>query len=247
MTAVSPLHQFEIKTLIPIKCAGLDISFTNASLWMVIVAVFLCILGHVVTRQTTIIPGRLSVAFESIYDFMVGLLKSNLGREGRTYFPYVFPLFLFILTANLAGMLPYSFTITSHIVVTLALALTVFVSATAIGIKKHGVHFLRTFYPKGTPLFVAPILVPIEIISFLSRPISLAARLFANMVAGHVMIKIFAGFVGMLLKTPLALFSVLPILLNTALTGFEIMVALLQAYVFTLLACIYLNDALSLH
>lgn len=247
MTATSPLHQFDIKTLIPIEIAGLDISFTNSSLWMMIVAVALCLLGHIVTRQTTIIPNRLSCAFELVYDFMIRLLKSNLGREGGTYFPYVFPLFLFILGANLVGMLPYSFTVTSHIIVTFALAVTVFLSAAVIGIKKHGIHFLHTFCPKGTPLYVAPILVPIEIVSFLSRPISLAARLFANMVAGHVMIKIFAGFVGMLLKTPLAVLSILPILLNTALTGFEIMVALLQAYVFTLLTCIYLNDALSSH
>ena len=243
----SPLHQFEIVKLIPINVGGLDISFTNSSLWMVIVTATLCLLGHIVTRESALVPSRLQYVYESAYNFIADVLKSSLGREGRVFFPYVFPLFLFILMSNLMGLLPYSFTVTSHIIVTFALALTVFISATIVGIIKHGTHFFRTFFPAGTPLFVAPILIPIEIISFLARPISLAVRLFANMVAGHVMIKIFAGFVGMLLKSPLAVICILPLLLNTVLTGFEVMIALLQAYVFTLLTCIYLNDALSLH
>ncbi len=243
----SPLHQFKIIKLIPINVGGFDISFTNSSLWMVIVAVTLCVLGHVVTRRSSLIPSRVQFAYEYVYNFIADVLKSSLGREGRAYFPYVFPLFLFVLMSNLMGLLPYSFTVTSHIIVTFALAMLVFISATTVGIIKHGTHFFRTFYPAGTPLFVAPILIPIEIISFLARPVSLAVRLFANMVAGHVMIKIFAGFVGMLLKSPLAVISILPLLLNTTLTGFEIMIALLQAYVFTILTCIYLNDALSLH
>lgn len=243
----SPLHQFKIVKLIPLKVFGYDVSFTNSSLWMVIVAITLCALGHIVTRKSSLVPNRLQFAYEYVYNFIADVLKSSLGREGRAYFPYVFPLFLFVLMSNLMGLLPYSFTVTSHIVVTFALAMFVFMGATIIGIAKHGSKFLRTFYPAGTPLFVAPILVPIEIISFFARPVSLAVRLFANMVAGHVMIKIFAGFVGMLLKSPLAVISILPLLLNTALTGFEIMIAILQAYVFTILTCIYLNDALSLH
>lgn len=243
----SPLHQFQIVKLFPLKVGGFDISFTNSSLWMVIVAVTLCAVGHIVTRKSLLVPTRLQFAYEYVYNFIADVLKSSLGREGRVYFPYVFPLFLFVLMSNLMGLLPYSFTVTSHIIVTFALAMFVFVGATAIGIIKHGSKFFRTFYPDGTPLFVAPILVPIEIISFFARPVSLAVRLFANMVAGHVMIKIFAGFVGMLLKSPLAVISILPLLLNTALTGFEVMIALLQAYVFTILTCIYLNDALSLH
>ncbi|MES2252100.1 MAG: F0F1 ATP synthase subunit A [Pseudomonadota bacterium] len=243
----SPLKQFNIVKLIPINISGFDISFTNSSLWMVIVAATLCILGHVVTRKSTLIPTRLQYAYEYVYNFIAEVLKSSLGREGRTYFPYVFPLFLFVLASNLMGLLPYSFTITSHIIVTFALAMIVFIGATAVGIVKHGTGFFRTFYPKGTPLFVAPILIPIEIISFFARPISLAVRLFANMVAGHVMIKIFAGFVGMLLKSPIAALSILPLIMNTALTGFEVMIALLQAYVFTILTCIYVNDALSSH
>ena len=245
--STSPLHQFEIVKLIPITMSGFDISFTNASLWMVIVTITLCAIGYFATRESAIVPSRMCYAYEYIFNFIADILKSSLGREGRTFFPYVFPLFLFVLGCNLMGLLPYSFTVTSHIVVTFTLAFVVFASATTIGFVKHGRHFFRAFCPEGTPSFVAPILVPIEIISFFARPVSLAVRLFANMVAGHVMIKIFAGFVGMLLKSPFAVLSILPLFLNTALTGFEVMIALLQAYVFTILTCIYLNHALSLH
>lgn len=245
--AQSPLQQFEIVRLIPIKIAGIDISFTNSSLWMVVTALVLCLFGYLATRKPSIVPNRLQYVHEAIYTFVADMLKSNLGREGRVFFPFVFPLFLFILTANLVGLLPYSFTVTSHIIVTFALAMMVFIGATILGIVKHGSGFLRTFFPKGAPIFVAPILIPIEIISFLMRPVSLSVRLFANMVAGHVLIKIFAGFVTALLKSPFVLFSVVPLLLNSVMLGFEVMVAMLQAYVFTILTCIYINDALSLH
>ncbi|MDP3372586.1 MAG: F0F1 ATP synthase subunit A [Candidatus Paracaedibacteraceae bacterium] len=245
--AHSPLHQFQIMKLIPLKIAGIDISFTNSSLWMVITAITLCLFGHLATRKASIVPNRLQYTHEAIYTFVADMLKTNLGREGRTFFPFVFPLFLFILMANLVGLLPYSFTVTSHIIVTFALAMIVFLGATTLGIIKHKSGFLRTFFPKGAPIFVAPILIPIEIISFLMRPVSLSVRLFANMVAGHVLIKIFAGFVTALLKSPFALFGIVPLLLNSVMLGFEVMVAVLQAYVFTILTCIYINDALSLH
>ncbi len=172
--SLNPLHQFEIIKLIPITSGGYDISFTNSSLWMVIVSATLCLIGHIVTRQSSMIPGRFAFAFEYIYSFIADLLKSNLGREGARYFPYIFPLFLFILMSNLMGLLPYSFTVTSHFVVTFSLALMVFVASIIIGIIKHKVHFLRIFLPKGTPVYIAPVLVPIEILSFLSRPISLS-------------------------------------------------------------------------
>jgi F-type H+-transporting ATPase subunit a len=247
--SANPLDQFKIIKLIPITVAGYDVSFTNSSLWMVIVSATLCAIGYGVTRQSSLVPSRMQCAFEYVYTFIADLLKSNLGREGRTFFPYIFPLFLFILTSNLMGLLPYSFTVTSHFAVTFTLALTVFLAATIIGIIKHKSHFLRTFLPHGTPLFIAPILVPIEIISYLARPISLSVRLFANMVAGHVMIKIFAGFVTMLIQKVffVAILGIIPIALNTVLTGFEIVICCLQAYIFTVLTCIYVNDALSLH
>jgi F-type H+-transporting ATPase subunit a len=246
-SSINPLQQFKVETLIPLHIGGVDLSFTNAALWMMIAAATLCLVGFIAARSHTIIPKRLPYVFEALHNFVAGIVRSQLGRKGYAYVNYVFPLFLFILTANVLGILPYSFTVTSQLCVTFALSLTVCITATIIGVMKHKSGFLRTFYPKGTPGFVAPILVPIEILAFLTRPISLGARLFANMVAGHVMIKIFAAFVGLLLASPLAALGVLPLLMNTILLGFEIMVAVLQAYVFTVLTCIYLNDAVNLH
>lgn len=245
--AHGPLHQFEIVKLIPLKIGGLDISFTNSSLWMVIITVALCLFGHITTRKPSMVPNRLQYVHEAIYNFVADMLKSNLGREGRKFFPFVFPLFLFVLAANLVGLIPYSFTVTSHIIVTFALAFMVFLCATILSISKHGTGFFRTFFPHGAPLFVAPILIPIEIISYLMRPVSLSIRLFANMVAGHVLIKIFAGFVSAIAQGPFIIFGIIPLLLNTVLMSFEVMVAVLQAYVFTILTCIYINDALTSH
>jgi F-type H+-transporting ATPase subunit a len=244
---IDPLHQFEIHRIIPLSLFGYDISFTNASLAMLTSAALTLLILHVATKQKVLIPGRFQMAVESLFSFIAQMLKTHVGPEGFLLFPYVFCLFLFILMGNLLGLLPYSFTFTSHIIVTFSLALLVFVGSIIIGFAKHGMHFFKLFLPDGIPLYVAPLLVPVEIISFLSRPISLAVRLFANMVAGHIMLKIFAGF-GVLLAAsnffPLAL---APLFVNAAMTGFELLVAILQAYVFTILTCIYLNDAINLH
>jgi F-type H+-transporting ATPase subunit a len=215
---------------------------------MAIFSTLLCIFGFFVVRAESLVPTRVQYVFEVLHGFIGELVKTNIGREGRPYFPYIFTLFIFIFFANIFGMLPYSFTVTSHISITLSLALFVWSGATLVGIIKHGWHFFRLFFPTGAPVFVAPILVPIEIISYLSRPVSLAARLFANMVAGHVMIKIFAGFFTMLPETYGGMaMGIVPILFNVLLTGFEVVIAFLQAYVFTILSCIYFNDTLNIH
>jgi F-type H+-transporting ATPase subunit a len=214
---------------------------------MVVVTFALCLFGYLVTRKPAMVPSRLQYVHELVYNFVSDMLKANVGRQGRHFFPFIFPLFLFILVANLVGVLPYSFTITSQIIVTFALAMLVFLGTTILSIATNGVGFFRTFFPKGIPLFVAPILIPIEIVSYFMRPVSLGVRLFANMVVGHMLIKIVAGFVVMILSSSVSFFGVLPLLLNTGLLGFEVFVAGLQAYIFTILTCIYINDALSLH
>lgn len=238
----SPLHQFEIHPIIPITLGNTDVSFTNSSLFMVItlglVSAFM-ILGM---RRSAIVPGRWQCAAELAYEFVAGLLRDTVGQEGRKYFPFVFTLFMFILCGNLLGLVPYSFTFTSHIVVTFALAFVIFIGVTVLGFAKHGMHFFSFFVPPGTPLPMYPLLIPIEVISYLSRPISLSVRLFANMLAGHTLLKVIAGFVA-----ALGFFGVLPLAFVVALTGLEILIAFLQAYVFTILTCLYINDALHLH
>ena len=238
----SPLAQFEIKTLVPLKFGELDASFTNSSLLMVatvvVVSAFL-ILGM---RRAALVPGRWQSMAELSYVFIANLLKDTVGSEGRPYFPFIFTVFMFVLFGNLLGMVPYSFTFTSHIVVTFTMAAVIFVGVTAIAIAKHGLHFFSFFMPPGVPLLMAPLLIPIEIISYLSRPISLSVRLFANMLAGHTLLKVFAGFI-----ISLGVFGVAPWLFVVALTGLEIVIAFLQAFVFTILTCLYLNDVLHLH
>jgi F-type H+-transporting ATPase subunit a len=247
MNGVDPLRQFDIKPIIPLKIGELDISFTNSSLFMILSALLICVVVYFATNKPSLIPNRLQVSIEVLFHFIADMVKTYVGKEGLTYFPYVLSLFVFILTGNLIGLFPYSFTFTSHIIVTFSLASFVFIGVTLIGAAKHGLHFFRVFFPKGIPLYVAPLLIPVEIISYLSRPISLSVRLFANMVAGHVMLKIFACFAALLASSAFLPTAILPIMLNVAITGFEFLVAVLQAYVFTILACIYLNDALNLH
>ncbi|MCX7338643.1 MAG: F0F1 ATP synthase subunit A [Alphaproteobacteria bacterium] len=253
---IDPLHQFEIHKLIPFEIGGIDLSFTNASLFMVLTTCVICLVAHFATQSAiatnTLVPartasGRTQIGLEMLFCFVGSMVKSHVGKEGRAYFPYIFSLFLFVLGGNLIGLLPYSFTFTSHIIVTFTLAMIVFVGATIAGIVKHGWGFFKIFLPDGIPLYVAPLLVPVEIISYLSRPVSLSVRLFANMVAGHVMLKIFAGFAILLASGLFLPVAILPIVVNTAVTAFELLIAVLQAYVFTILACIYLNDALNLH
>jgi F-type H+-transporting ATPase subunit a len=187
-------------------------------------------------------PSRLQVAAEMGFNFINNLITDTAGKEGRKYFPLVFSLFMFILFGNLFGMIPYSFTFTSHIIVTFGLALGVFIFVTVLGFIKHGLKFFSFFVIPGLPIYMLPLLIPIEVISYLSRPISLAVRLFANMLAGHTLLKVFAGFV-----SALGFFGILPLVFIVALTGLEILIAFLQAYVFAILTCLYINDALHLH
>ncbi len=238
----SPLTQFEIKRLVEIDIAGLDVSFTNSSLMMVIVLVLVTALLTLSMRGRAMVPGRWQSIAELSYEFIANMLRENVGSQGRQYFPFVFTLFMFIVTSNLLGLLPYSFTVTSHIVVTFALAIVVFLGVTVIGLIKHKLHFFSFFVPKGVPMALIPILVPIEVISYLARPVSLSLRLFANMMAGHTLLKVFGGFV-----VVLGIFGVAPLLFVVALYALELIVAVLQAYVFTVLTCLYLNDALHLH
>ncbi|MBN4083124.1 F0F1 ATP synthase subunit A [bacterium AH-315-B06] len=239
---MDPLKQFEIHPIIPLQIGGVDVSFTNSALYMVI-AVVLCA-GFVILgmRRGAIVPGRMQCAVEMSYEFIANLLRDTVGSEGRSYFPFIFTIFMFVLLGNLLGMTPYSFTFTSHIVVTFAMAFVIFIGVTVLGFVKHGLHFFSFFVPPGTPLPLYPLLIPIEIISYLSRPISLSVRLFANMLAGHTLLKVIAGFIGLL-----GVFGILPFVFVVALTGLEVLIAFLQAYVFAILTCLYINDALNLH
>lgn len=244
---VDPLHQFRIHPLIHLELAGWDISFTNSSLFMVLATIVSITFFYFSVNPRALIPNRLQVINESIYIFVADMIRENVGTAGLPYFPYIFSLFLFILTGNLLGMIPYSFTFTSHIIVTFSLAVLVIVSVTMIGVVRHGWRFLRLFYPDNAPILLIPLLVPIEVMSYLTRTVSLSIRLFANMIAGHAMLKLFGGFALTLAGTlffPVALAS---LTINVAITGFEFLVALLQAYIFTILTCIYLHDAVNLH
>jgi F-type H+-transporting ATPase subunit a len=196
-------------------------------------------------RGRSLVPGRLQSMTEVTYEFVANMLRDAAGREGMKYFPFVFTLFIFIFVTNMLGMIPGGFTVTSHIVITAALAAIVFLTVLVVGFAKNGLHFLKLFVPSGVPIFVLPLVTAIEIISFLSRPISHSVRLFANMLAGHITLKVFGGFVVMLLGAgSFAVLSPLPLLMAIALTALEFLVAFLQAYVFTMLTCMYLNDAL---
>ena len=237
-----PLHQFEIQELIPLSISNIDISFTNSSLSMII-SVILCILVFLIsTNKISIIPSRIQVLSELTYEFIANMVRDNVGVKGRAYFPFIFSLFLFILFGNVLGMVPYNFTFTSHIIVTFSLAAFIFIAVTLVGIIKHRIKFFTFFIPSGVPIALMPILIPIEVISYFVRPISLSLRLFANMMAGHTMLKVFASFTILL-----GFLGWAPLLLVIILTGFEIMIAVLQAYVFTILCCLYLNDAINLH
>jgi F-type H+-transporting ATPase subunit a len=238
-----PFHQFVIQRLVPIQIGGLDASFTNASLWMAIVLLVVTALMTLSVRGGTLVPSRWQSIAELAYEFVANMIRDNAGDAGMKYFPFILSLFMFILFCNLLGLIPYSFTPTSHIIVTFAMAAVVFVGVTLIGFARHGLHFLSFFVPQGVPPFLLPLLVPIEIFSYIFRPISLSVRLFANMLAGHTTLVIFAGFVISLG----VLGGWLPLTFIGALYCLEVLIAFLQAYVFTILTCLYLNDALHLH
>jgi len=244
------MSQFEIKNIIPIELGSFDLSFTNSALFAVIGSAVACLLLIGGIGRRAMVPGRIQMIVELLYGFVANMVRETIGSEGRRYFPFVFTLFVFILLANLLGMMPYSFTTTSHIAVTGAFALFVFLMMTVIGFARHGLRFFGFFVPSGVPPVLLLLVVPIEVLSYFIRPISHSVRLFANMLAGHTMLKVFAGFVigsfslGVVGAVPISLFSVAGIV---ALTGLEILIAGLQAYVFAILTCIYINDAIHLH
>lgn len=246
-----PLDQFTVKTWAPLELAGYDISFTNSAAAMVASLVIITIFITLGMRKKALVPGRWQSGVEMCYEFIAKMLGDAAGPDGRKYFPFIFTLFMFVLAANLIGMIPWlhSFTFTSHIAVTFAMAFFVFIGVTIIGFVTHGFKFLTFFVPDGAPWYLLIILIPIEIISYLSRPISLSVRLFANMVAGHTMLKVFGGFVVSLSALGAAgvAGAFFPFAFIVALTGLELLVACLQAYVFAMLTCLYLNDALHMH
>ena len=245
----SPVEQFTIKTLVPLEALGYDISFRNASLFMVLSVIVSSLFLYLGIKKSSLIPNRFQSSVELLYEFVSNMVKENVGTGGKKYFPFIFSLFMFILFGNLLGMIPYSYTFTSQIIVTITLALIIFIGVTLIALIKHKLKFFTFFFPSGVPIALAPLLIPIEIISYLMRPVSLSVRLFANMLAGHTMMKVFAGLIIMMTSASgvLKAGAVLPLLAVIGLTGLEFLVAALQAYVFSILTCMYLHDALHLH
>ena len=242
--ASNPMQQFSVYKIGPeIKIAGIDLSFTNASFFMVLSASVILLFLFLGTKEKKIIPDKIQLVAEMFYSFVAKMISDTAGSKAKPYFSFIFSLFMFVLFCNMFGMIPYAFTVTSHIIVTFVLAAFIFFGVTIIGFIKHGFGYLKLFVPSGVPVVLLPLIVVIEVISYLSRPVSLSVRLFANMMAGHTMMKVFGGFV-------ISLGIVggwLPLGFSVALTGLEILVAFLQAYVFAILTCIYLNDALNLH
>ncbi|HVG50855.1 MAG TPA: F0F1 ATP synthase subunit A [Xanthobacteraceae bacterium] len=245
--AVDPIHQFEIQNLAKVATiGGTEIHFTNSALFMLVSVglTILLLLGTTAGRR--LVPSRMQSVGELSYEFVANTIRSTAGEGGMKFFPLVFSLFMFILVSNMLGIIPYTFTVASHIIVTAALALLVFFTVLVYGFYKNGMKFFKLFVPSGIPIYILPLIVFIEVLSFLSRPISHSVRLFANMLAGHITLKVFASFVTMLGAMGIAgwVGAVLPLGLTVALTALELLVAFLQAYVFTILTCIYLNDAL---
>jgi F-type H+-transporting ATPase subunit a len=243
---VDPIHQFEIKNYWPVfHLGGYEISFTNSALYMFIIVGLISLLLIGATTRRAVVPGRLQSIAEISYEFVANTVRSSAGTEGMKFFPFVFTLFMFILAANLIGLIPYSFTVTSQLIITVSFAVLVFLLVVGYGFWKNGLRFLNVFVPKGVPKLILPAIVAIEVLSFLSRPVSHSVRLFANMLAGHITLQVFAGFVIMLGSAGiLGLFgATLPFIMVVLLFALELLVAFLQAYVFAILTCIYLNDA----
>jgi F-type H+-transporting ATPase subunit a len=242
-----PIEQFQIHNLFPLgKIGSVDLAFTNSALYMGIAVGLTAALMLGATSARQLVPGRLQSVAELAYEFVADTIRNTIGDGGMRFFPLVFSLFMFILISNMVGLIPYNFTVASHIVITAALSFLVFFTVIIYGLWKNGLHFFDLFVPRGIPWFVMPLIVFIEVLSFLSRPISHSVRLFANMLAGHITLKVFAGFVTMLGGLGFIgwLGATVPLALTVALTALELLVAFLQAYVFTILTCIYLNDAL---
>jgi len=246
--AVDPIEQFQIHNLFPIaKIGNTEIAFTNSAAFMLVAVLGLTTFMVMATAGRNLVHSRLQSAAEIAYEFVATTVRSTAGSEGMKFFPFVFSIFMFVLTLNMLGLIPYAFTVTSHIIVTAALALTVFFTVLIYGLVRHGLHFFNLFVPKGVPIYILPLIVAIEILSFLSRPISHSVRLFANMLAGHITLQVFASFI-ILLGGALGVLGwvggVLPFAMIVILMALEMLVAFLQAYVFAILTCIYLNDAI---
>ena len=244
---MDPIHQFEIKNFFVLtRIGGHDIAFTNSALYMMIAVAAICALMIGTTASRALVPGRMQSVAELSYEFVANTLRQSAGSEGMKFFPLVFTLFMFILAVNLLGMIPYTFTVTSHIIITISLAMLVFLTVIIYGLKRNGLHFFKLFVPSGIPIYILPLVTFIEILSFISRPISHSVRLFANVLAGHITLKVFAAFITMLGAAGVLgwIGAILPLGLTVALTALEFLVAFLQAYVFAILTCIYLNDAI---
>jgi F-type H+-transporting ATPase subunit a len=237
-----PLDQFEIHRLIELEAFGVDVSFTNSALWMVLNVAAITVFLTLTMRGRAIVPGRWQSLAELSYTLIAGTVKDSIGQEGRRYFPFIFSLFMFVLFANYMGLLPRAFTPTSHIIITFFMSGLIFIGVTLLAIFKHGFKFFGFFFPPGVPVYLAPLIIPIEIISYLTRPVSHSVRLAANMLAGHVMLEVLAGFV-----VALGIFGFAPFILVIGIFALEIIVAALQAYVFAILTAIYLSDAIHLH
>ncbi|HEX6842292.1 MAG TPA: F0F1 ATP synthase subunit A [Stellaceae bacterium] len=239
---INPLEQFEIKSLIPLHIGSVDLSFTNSSLFMTIGVVLVTLLVTLATRQARLVPSRWQSVAELSYEFVANMIQENVGKEGMRYFPFIFTLFMFVLAGNLIGMVPYTFTYTSHIIVTFGMAIVIFIGVTVIGLARHGFGFFKLFAPAGVPWLLLLLLVPIELISYFIRPFTLSIRLFANMLAGHAILVVFGGFVA-----GLGIFGIAPLAMDVGFILLEFLVAGLQAYIFAILTCLYLNDAIHLH
>lgn len=241
----NPLDQFIIKPIEafkPIEIAGYDVSFTNSSLYMCLAVISIVLLFAFCLRKKELVPGKAQLFGEGLYAFIKNTVKENAGHKGEKYFPFIFSLFLFVAFGNILGLTPYSFTFTSHLAAVGGLALIGLAFNMIVGIKNRKFGYLRVFMPKGIPWPLAPLIVPIEMISLLSKPFSLTVRLIANMTVGHIMLKIIAGFI-----VVLGVGGIVPLTFSSLIVIFEIFISLLQAYIFTILSCIYLGDAINEH
>ncbi len=244
---VDPIHQFGIHSIVDFgTIGGVHLAFTNSALFMFIAVALIAALLILGTSSRAVVPGRIQALAEISYEFVANMLRESAGKDGMRFFPFVFSIFMFVLFCNVIGLVPYFFTVTSHLVITAALAVTIILLVIIYGFYRNGMKFLGLFVPQGVPGYLLPLVVSIEVMSFLSRPISLSVRLFANMLAGHITLKVFASFILMLGAFGFAgwLGAVMPFAMTVALTALEILVAFLQAYVFAILTCMYLNDAL---
>ncbi|MCL4677295.1 MAG: F0F1 ATP synthase subunit A [Alphaproteobacteria bacterium] len=245
----SPVHQFEIVEYARLPVEAVDLSFTNSSLAMVVGALLSTMFLTMAMRRRAMVPGRLQMTAEMLYEFVGKMVKTNIGKKGRHYLPFVFTIFIFVLMGNLVGLIPYMFTYTSHLIVTGALALMIFFSVIGFGLYNHGTHFFSLFLPPNAPWWLVPFIMPIEIISFFVRPLTLSVRLFANMMAGHIVLKVVVSFAlaAASMGAAWSVLGIFPVMVNAAMMLFELLVAFVQAYVFAILTCVYLKDSVELH